>query len=372
MTKECRCCRNIIKAKPVLSYHNLPEKVQGFDKIGEPATDKAIDLEIYECPYCGLLQVLQEPVDYYRDVIRAIAVSNDMRDFRNDYFKDFVDCFALKDRRIVEIGCGCGEYMEIMRQFADHVYGIEHKSESVKTAVSKGLNAMELFIENTDTVIPNGPYDAFFIMNFLEHIPNLSEFLKGIYNNLADGGYGLVEVPNGDFVINSKMFSEFMLEHVTYFTSETLRRTLENNGFEVLSCEIVWHDYILSAKVRKRKAVDLASFDEHKNTLINELRNLVKSASENGEKIAVWGAGHQALTLLALAEISEYVSLVIDSAPFKQNCITPVSHIPIYGPEAIRKESVSYIIIMAGSYSDEIGKLIERDYPGVTSIKYSM
>ncbi len=370
MRKECRCCKNLINEKPVLTYHNLPEKVQGFDKIGDPITDKAIDLEIYECPYCGLIQVLQEPVDYYRDVIRAIAVSEDMREFRNTYFKDFVDSFDLADKKIIEIGCGCGEYIDIMKQFAGNVYGIEHKAESVKSATDKGLKVFESFVETSDTVIPEGPYDAFYIMNFLEHIPNLSEFLGGIYNNLTDEGCGLVEVPNGDFVIKSKMFSEFMLEHVTYFTKDTLKRTLENNGFEVLSCESIWHDYILSAKVRKRKSIDLSSFDEHKNKLIGNLRDMVKRAYDNGEKIAVWGAGHQALTLLALADIGQYVSMVIDSAPFKQNCITPVSHIPIYGSEAIRDKGISYIIIMAGSYSDEISKIIKKDFPGVKGIKY--
>ena len=172
------------------------------------------------------------------------------------------------------------------------------------------------------------------------------------------------------FVIKSKMFSEFMLEHVTYFTKDTLKRTLENNGFEVLSCESIWHDYILSAKVRKRKSIDLSSFDEHKNKLIGNLRDMVKRAYDNGEKIAVWGAGHQALTLLALADIGQYVSMVIDSAPFKQNCITPVSHIPIYGSEAIRDKGISYIIIMAGSYSNEISKIIKKDFPGVKGIKY--
>lgn len=370
MSKKCRCCKNEINTYPILSYHNLPEKVQGFDKIGHKITDKAIDLDIYQCPYCGLIQVLQTPVDYYRDVIRAVAVSDDMREFRNDYFKEFVNFFNLKEKKILEVGCGCGEYMEIMKQFTNNVYGIEHKHSSVENALSKGLNVFETFIEDSASIIPDRPYEAFYIMNFLEHIPNLSEFLRGIYNNLAEDSCGLVEVPNGNFVIKNKMFSEFMLEHLTYFTSDTLRLTLESNGFEVLSCKSIWHDYILSAKVRKRKMTDVRAFDEHKKSLINKLKEMVISAVDNGENVAVWGAGHQALTLLALAEISDSVSFVIDSAPFKQNCITPVSHIPIYGPEAIKAEGISYVIIMAGSYSDEIKKIIDQKYPGVTGVKY--
>ena len=367
---KCRCCNNKFNTKPILKYHNLPEKVQGFNRIGEKPTDRSIDLEIYQCPFCGLIQIQHEPVDYFRDVIRAVAVSNDMREFRNEYFKEFVDYFDLKEKRIVEIGCGCGEYIDIMKQFCDHVYGIEHKSVSVNSANENGNTVFEAFVETSDTVIPGAPYDAFFIMNFLEHIPDLSGFLKGIYNNLSDDGCGLVEVPNGDFVIKHKMFSEFMLEHLSYFTTDTLRRTLEINGFEVLTCDSIWHDYILSAKVRKRKNTDVVAFNEYKDEIIAKLRSDIMQATENEHKVAVWGAGHQALTLLAMAEVSDNVTCVIDSAPFKQNCITPVSHIPIYGPEAIMAQGIDYIIIMAGSYSDEIKKKLEKEYPGVIGIKF--
>ena len=368
--KKCRCCNKIINKEPILKYYNLPEKVQGFDKIGDTPTDKAIDLEIYECPFCGLMQVLHEPVDYYRDVIRAIAVSDDMREFRNGYFKEFVEFFNLKNKNLVEIGCGCGEYMDIMKQYCDHVYGIEHKQKSVETANRNGNTVYEAFVEDSNTVFPGAPYDGFYIMNFLEHIPNLSEFLQGIYNNLTDDGCGLVEVPNGDFVIKNRMFSEFMLEHLSYFTKDTLRRTLEINGFEVITCESIWHDYILSAKVRKRQATDVSSFNEYKDELINKLRKMIMTAVGNGEKVAVWGAGHQALTLLAMANVSDYITCVIDSAPFKQNCITPVSHIPILAPAEIKKQSINNIIIMAGSYSDEIRKRINIEYPEVKGIKF--
>ena len=70
MNKECRCCKNIINVKPVLTYHNLPEKVQGFDKSGAPTTDKAIDLEIYECPHCGAtVEIDPDEVDFDEDAL---------------------------------------------------------------------------------------------------------------------------------------------------------------------------------------------------------------------------------------------------------------------------------------------------------------
>ena len=47
--------------------------------------------------------------------------------------------------------------------------------------------------------------------------------------------------------------------------------------------------------------------------------------------VAVWGASHQALTLLALARATN-VAYVVDSAPFKQGRLTPATHLRVVAP----------------------------------------
>ena len=64
-------------------------------------------------------------------------------------------------------------------------------------------------IENSDYKIKEGPFDAFFIMSFLEHIPHPNETLSGIYNNLNDDAIGLIEVPNFDMILKNKLQSKF-------------------------------------------------------------------------------------------------------------------------------------------------------------------
>ncbi|MCQ2081362.1 MAG: class I SAM-dependent methyltransferase [Lachnospiraceae bacterium] len=344
---------------------NIPSIVQNFPQKDEILTDKGIDIELYQCDRCGLVQILQEPVYYYKDVIRAVAVSEDMREFRRDYFAEFVDSNNLYKKRIIEVGAGAGEYMQMMLENDVSVVGLEHLKESCKKAEGYGLRIYEGFIEDENYVIPNAPYDGFYIMNFLEHIPNISSFLKGIYNNLEDQGVGLIEVPNGDMILRNGLFSELMLDHLSYFTCNTLRNLLENNGFEVMSCEVIWHDYIISAIVKKRGRVDASLFSNKMNELMDRMDSFVVKNNMDGCKLAIWGAGHQALLLMTQYKYMNCFSYVIDSAPYKQNKYTPVSHKLIISPDEISDKGISAILVIGGSYSDEICRIVNEKYPDV-------
>ena len=112
-------------------------------------------------------------------------------------------------------------------------------------------------------------------MSFLEHIPQINQFLKGIRNNLNENALGLVEVPNFDMIIQEKLFSEFIPDHLFYFTNSTLKRTLEFNGFDVIDCKPIWHDYIISAVVKKRGNTNLEIFENSQNLLIKKIRKYV-------------------------------------------------------------------------------------------------
>lgn len=364
MQKKCRCCAKIINGKPILEYENMPGVAQNFPDEDSLEKDKGIPLNVYQCQNCGLIQLTDEPVFYYKDVIRASAVSDEMKEFRSRYFKDFVDKYHLNGKKVIEIGTGKGEFLSLMEQVGVQAFGIEHCKESVEVCSKFGLKVFEGYVGQADYEIPQAPFDGFFIMNFLEHIPEPDVFLQGICNNLAEGAAGLVEVPNTDMILKNFMFSEFMLDHLMYFTKDTLTHLLEQNGFEVLECNSVWHDYCLAAVVRKRTPLDLTEFYKRQNEITGQIHEFIASNAVQGRKTAVWGAGHQALAVMALADLKGKVEFVVDSAVFKQNKYTPGTHIPIVSPEAFSEQSseVGAVLIMAASYSDEVARIVREKY----------
>ena len=199
-------------------------------------------------------------------------------------------------------------------------------------------------------------------MNFLEHIPNPKEFLRGIYNNLSNDAIGLVEVPNFDMIKQKGLYSEFISDHLMYFTKETLKLLLENCGFIVESCEVIWNDYIISSIVRKKNKDDFETFKSNYQKINDDVYYYLENRSKIGD-ISIWGAGHQSLADIALLNMKKYIKYVIDSASFKQNKYTPSSHIKIVSPEILKTDTdVKTIIIIAGGYSSEIEKIIREKY----------
>jgi len=343
----------------------MPKSAQSFPGKEDLETECGADLTLYECKYCGLIQLEDNPVPYYRDVIRAVAVSSEMMGYRKQQFEEWRDKYNLEDKHILEVGAGRGEFMQIMKSVGINVTGLEHSLESVEYAKKNGLNVINGFLEDENYVVPGGPYDGFYIMSFLEHIPSVSQFIKCIYYNMNANAVGLVEVPNFDMILRESLFSELIQDHLSYFTEDTLKNILSMNGFDVISCKPSWHDYIISAEVVKRKGTDISGFVLQQKRLKEEVTGFLKEEKSKNHKIAVWGAGHQALANLSLLEMKDYIECVIDSAVFKQGKYTPATHIPIVAPDILKSGDIKAVVIMAGSYSEEIVSIMKNQYSGI-------
>jgi len=366
----------------------MPKAAQFLPDEESLERDKGVDLEVCQCSGCGLVQLSNDPVPYYKEVIRAAAFSEEMKDFRRKQFNSFVQKFSLKRKKVVEIGCGRGEYLSLMKQFGADAYGLEYSEDSVKQCIKDGLKVSKGFIESGNDELGDDSFDAFFILNFLEHLPDPNSTLTGIYNNLTDDAIGLVEVPNFDMILRNKLFSEFICDHLFYFTKETLSTTLRINGFEIVECNEVWHEYIISAivhpvrnyqrktgrvewskdtridkisnGVKKRKRLNLSHFYKYQAELKEKIEEYIRLFKD--KKVAIWGAGHQALAVISLMNLAGKIRYVVDSAPFKQGKYTPATHVPIVSPDVLDSGPVDAVIVMAASYSDEVARIIRQKF----------
>ena len=355
---SCRVCDGDFFEQPLLRYQNMPSAAQNMPDSNSIHLDKGVDLEVCQCFMCGLVQLNTPPVSYYKEVIRASAFSAEMKDFRIKQFEEFIAQYALGDKKIIEIGTGKGEYLALMDGFNVQASGIEYSLEAVEECRLQKLDVHQMYIENDSDEIAGAPYDAFFILNFFEHLPDPNSTLQSLYHNLSDDGIGLIEVPNFDMIIRNNLFSEFIGDHLFYFTKETLARTLERNGFEIVECKEVWYDYIISAVVKKRPQLNVADFQKHQQKITQEINDYISCFGS--QNVAIYGAGHQALATIALTNIKNDVKYIIDDADFKQGKYAPATHVPIVGPEKLISEPVKAIIIMAASYSDEVAAKLQQ------------
>jgi 2-polyprenyl-3-methyl-5-hydroxy-6-metoxy-1,4-benzoquinol methylase len=339
----------------------MPSSAQGFPDLENLESDTGTDLNLFQCTSCGLVQLREKPVSYYKEVIRASSVSSEMKRFRQEQFASWVDKYTLKKKNILEVGCGRGEYLSILKQTeASSVHGIEYSNESVNSCISLELSATKGFFGDENFVLPKQKYDGFICLNFMEHWPDPNKTLTHLKQNLSEDAVGIIEVPNFDMILKQGLYSEFISDHLLYFTKDTLTFTLNYNGFEVIECSVIWHDYILSAVVRKRKKIDTSLLKSCKLKVETELNSFIDKFEK--KEVAIWGAGHQSLAVMSLAKLENKVQYVVDSAPFKQGKYTPATHIPIVAPIELVNNPVKVVIIIAASYSNEVACIMKNTY----------
>lgn len=354
---NCRFCQSA--CREYLTYRDIPARSQHFPE--HPAKD-GITLNVVQCTGCGLIQLDNEPVSYFREVIRAVGVSPEMAALRRKQFADFARRHQLLGQKVLETGCGNGDYLHLIQSSGMDAYGTEYGDIPRQEKVEK------IYFETGKERHSAGPFAGFFLLNWLEHIPAPRPFLDGIRNNLRPNAAGLVEVPNYDMIFEKKMFAEFTIDHLYYFTASTLRTALETNGFEVLSMQETFHRYILSCEVRLRQLPGPEPFVKAENALYQSIDDFIHSHHSDGN-CAVWGAGHQSLLMLSLAPVlKNHICRVLDSASFKQGKYTPATGLPICSPESLHDGTIATVLVIAGGYSEEIVRILQKDYPEVRHI----
>jgi ubiquinone/menaquinone biosynthesis C-methylase UbiE len=101
----------------------------------------------------------------------------------------------LRGQRVLDCGCGRGEYVaELLRLRAD-AYGIEYSADKVHEAhpdVAARISVGDL--GNIDA--PDGSVDVVLLNEVLEHVPDERRVLSEIYRVLAPGGRLVLFSPN--------------------------------------------------------------------------------------------------------------------------------------------------------------------------------
>jgi len=356
MSIDCRVCGSQLDPGEELIIPEFPSVVQYFPKTADDSLKHKTTLYLKRCRYCNLVQLANDPVWYYREVIRSSSVSEDMRIFRLRQFKKFSEDFNLNGKKILEVGCGNGENLEVLQDLQFDAYGVEFSSTAVENCLAKGLKVEELFVTSEST-LKHAPFDAFYSFNVLEHLPDPKGWLKTIHDSLAENAFGIIEVPNFELIESNSLITEFMTDHLVYFTEETLKRILEISGFKVLGIKTQFSGYVISAIVSKLENPGFQSYLDYQDLALESFKHLKSKMKKN--ELAIWGAGHQSLAYINLFKLDEIAKFVIDSAPFKQGNFVPGTELPIVSPSALIEDvEIKNVLVIAAGYNNEIVKWI--------------
>jgi 2-polyprenyl-3-methyl-5-hydroxy-6-metoxy-1,4-benzoquinol methylase len=353
---NCRLCKTLIDSSSLFAMGPFPKAAQYYPEVSEFENDIGIQLEVFKCTSCDLLQLGCDPVPYYKEVITAASFSKDARLARLEELSYFVNLFELKGKKVIEVGSGKGGMIDIMNEAGMVAEGLEYSEDSVSFARNSKVSVIQGYLNDLGSEF-DSKYDGFISLNFIEHQPDTKSFIQSLSKITKPGAVGYITAPNVNYLLETNTLYEFVADHLIYFTEETMRRAFEINGFDIVKSSIINNKNDISLIVKKR---DFPQISGKKDVLLlsHQLKNFVVDECSKGKKLAVWGAGHRTLALLSIANINE-ITFIVDSADFKQGKYSPVMHTKIVSPEALAESDIDIIIVMVpGLYPDEVVKTI--------------
>jgi SAM-dependent methyltransferase len=144
---------------------------------------------------------------------------------------------APKNGRLLDVGCGVGNFLSAARDSGFEVTGIELNQNAIRFArETYGLH--EVFAmrpEEFHSAHPGKTFDVVTFFEVLEHQDDPQGFLNIAQECLANGGYIALSVPNRSRWQKGIETLDYPPNHLTRWSPLALRNFLERNGFEVLS-----------------------------------------------------------------------------------------------------------------------------------------
>jgi len=132
-------------------------------------------------------------LDYTRFAFRFRGPEEHVRQTEEFYKPFFADC-----RNVLDIGCGRGEFLDLMREIGVPARGIDLGEESVAQCRDKGLHAEAADLFAYLGPETSGEFDGIFASQLVEHLDpaKLPEMIRLCAASLRRGGVLAVETPN--------------------------------------------------------------------------------------------------------------------------------------------------------------------------------
>ena len=114
-----------------------------------------------------------------------------------DYSKQAIAIIAElvpRGSRVLDLGCGDGAMLDyLQRERGCHGYGVELNDESVQACVKKGLDVLQLNLEDGLSVFADQSFDVVLQLDTLQHLRNAEKMLL---ETARVGRAGVVSFPN--------------------------------------------------------------------------------------------------------------------------------------------------------------------------------
>ena len=350
------------------------------------------DIRLCFCPGCGFVwNAAFDParMRYEEDYESTQAVTPTFNAFHERLARELVERFDLHGKRVVELGCGQGEFVTMLAELGDNQgYGFDRVIRETGQR-GKVTFIRDFYAEPFGDLAP----DFVCCKMTLEHVHDVAAFLGRLRRTVGDRPETVVffMIPEITRILNLRAFWDIYYEHCSYWSPGSLARAFRRAGFAPIQ---VWTDYddqyvlIAARPSADRTAVGAPLPDQIRapgqgRVLPNEetpqaLAGQVRAFAEGvaadharwqgwldrlrraGHKTVLWGGGSKGVAFLTTLGVRDGIAYAVDINPRRRGTFIAGTGQQIVAPEFLARYRPDVVLVMSPIYLPEIKAQLER------------
>lgn len=220
-----------------------------------PILVKKDGVDVIDCEFCGFAHIVPLPnpetqAKFYEGSFYQEEKPSYLEEADEDFAWKEVECklrysvvadlLGKKPGRMLDIGCGPGDFLKVGQDLDWQCLGIEPSQVAVAHARQRGLEVIEGFF-SPETAGDLGKFDFIHLSEVLEHVAEPKQLLILAEQLLTPGGVLCVSTPNDFNPLQGAVLENFDSpswwvvpdHHLNYFTFESLGSLIETAGLKV-------------------------------------------------------------------------------------------------------------------------------------------